>query len=113
MACDGAAIRRVSLPRQANRFHPLVLNRRSGNEGNNRLARSGAKPHHHPLLLLEVITVTGANGVKISLGSWIYDNLFTSWASPKNASLAFAIAFVLVWLGLMWILYRRKIFIKI
>jgi len=64
-------------------------------------------------VLLEVITVTGANGVKIPLGSWIYDNLFASWASPKNASLAFAIAFVLVWLGLMWILYRRKIFIKI
>ena len=33
--------------------------------------------------------------------------------SPINASLAFAIAFVLVWLGLMWILYRRKIFLKI
>src|SRR5919106_1679274 len=47
-----------------------------------------------------------------SLGSWIYKNLFASWASPINASLAFAIAFVLVWLGLMWILYRRKIFIK-
>jgi predicted acyltransferase len=49
----------------------------------------------------------------VSLGSWIYSNLFASWASPLNASLAFAIAFVLVWLGLMWILYRRKIFLKV
>jgi len=64
-------------------------------------------------VLLEVFTVTGANGLKIPLGSWIYNNLFASWASPNNASLAFAIAFVLVWLGLMWILYSRKIFIKI
>ncbi len=48
-----------------------------------------------------------------SLGSWIYQNLFASWASPVNASLAFAIAFVLVWLGLMWILYSRKIFLKV
>lgn len=48
-----------------------------------------------------------------SLGSWIYQHLFASWASPINASLAFAIAFVLVWLGLMWVLYRRKIFLKI
>ena len=48
-----------------------------------------------------------------TLGSWIYQNLFASWASPLNASLAFAIAFVLVWLGLMWILYNRKIFLKI
>ena len=63
--------------------------------------------------LLGVIKVTGPDGSKVSLGSWIYENLFASWASPVNASLAFAIAFVLVWLGLMWILYRRKIFIKV
>jgi predicted acyltransferase len=63
--------------------------------------------------LLGVIKVTGADGAKVSLGSWIYNNLFASWASPINASLAFAIVFVLVWLGLMWILYQRKIFIKV
>jgi predicted acyltransferase len=63
--------------------------------------------------LLGVINVNAADGTKVSLGSWIYDNLFVSWASPVNASLLFAIAFVLVWLGLMSILYRRKIFIKV
>lgn len=63
--------------------------------------------------LLGVIKVTGADGTKVPLGFWIYDQVFTPWASPKNASLAFAIAFVLVWLGLMWILYKRKIFIKV
>ena len=47
------------------------------------------------------------------LGGWIYQNLFGSWMSPVNASLAFAISFVLVWLFFMWLLYRRKIFIKI
>jgi predicted acyltransferase len=47
------------------------------------------------------------------LGGWIYANLFASWASPVNASLAYAISFVLVWLFFMWLLYRRKIFIKI
>ena len=47
------------------------------------------------------------------LGAWIYNTLFASWASPVNASLAFAISFVLVCLGLMWILYHRKIFLKI
>jgi predicted acyltransferase len=49
----------------------------------------------------------------ISLQGWIFQKLFLSWASPINASLAYAIVFVLVWLGLMWILYSRKIFIKI
>lgn len=63
--------------------------------------------------LLGVIKVTGSAGTKVPLGSWIYENLFASWASPINASLAFAIAFVLVWLGIMWMLYRRKIFIKV
>ena len=49
----------------------------------------------------------------ISLQGWIFQKLFLPWASPTNASLAYAIAFVLLWLGLMWILYSRKIFIKI
>jgi predicted acyltransferase len=48
-----------------------------------------------------------------SLGGWIYDRVFASWASPVNASLAFAICFVLVCLVLMWILYRRRIFLKV
>jgi predicted acyltransferase len=47
------------------------------------------------------------------IGGWIYDHIFASWASPVNASLAFAICFVLVCLGLMWILYRRRIFLKV
>jgi predicted acyltransferase len=63
--------------------------------------------------LLGLINLTGADGSKTPLGSWIYDHLFASWASPLNASLAFAITFVLVCLGLMWTLYRRKIFIKV
>ena len=34
-------------------------------------------------------------------------------ASPKNASLLFALAFLLLWLGLTWLLYCRRIFVKI
>ncbi|HSS20454.1 MAG TPA: heparan-alpha-glucosaminide N-acetyltransferase domain-containing protein [Pyrinomonadaceae bacterium] len=64
-------------------------------------------------VLLELINVTGSDGSKVSLGSWLFEKLFASWASPVNASLAFAITFVLVCLGLMWILHRRKIFIKV
>ncbi len=50
---------------------------------------------------------------KISSQGWIFQKLFLPWASPVNASLAYAIAFILLWLGLMWILYSRKIFIKV
>jgi predicted acyltransferase len=63
--------------------------------------------------LLGLIKVPQGDGTQISLQGWIFQNLFLSWASPINASLGYAIAFVLLWLGLMWILYSRKIFIKI
>ncbi|HSE32134.1 MAG TPA: DUF5009 domain-containing protein [Pyrinomonadaceae bacterium] len=62
--------------------------------------------------LLGLIKVN-AGGASVPLQSWIYQNVFASWASPVNASLAFAVAFVLLWLGLMWILYRRQIFISV
>ncbi|HEV2762596.1 MAG TPA: heparan-alpha-glucosaminide N-acetyltransferase domain-containing protein [Pyrinomonadaceae bacterium] len=48
-----------------------------------------------------------------TLQGYLYQNLFASWLSPVNASLAYAVCFVLVWLGLMAILYRKKIFIKV
>ncbi len=50
---------------------------------------------------------------QISLQGWIFQKIFIPWASPINASLAYAICFILLWLGLMWILYSRKIFIKV
>ena len=63
--------------------------------------------------LMGLIKVPRSDGSRIAFKTWIYDGLFRSWAPPYQASLLFAIAFVLLWLGLMWILYRRKIFIKI
>jgi predicted acyltransferase len=63
--------------------------------------------------LLGLIKVPIGDGTKISLHGWIFQNIFLSWLPPYRASLAFAICFILVWLGLMWILYRRKIFIKV
>ena len=44
---------------------------------------------------------------------WIFRNLFLSWAQPINASLFYAIAFILLWLVLMWLLYRKQIYIKV
>ncbi len=63
--------------------------------------------------LLALIKVPASDGTRVSLHSWIYRNLFLSWAPPYRASLAFALAMILVWLGLMWVLYRRRIFIKV
>lgn len=63
-------------------------------------------------VFLDIIPMTGAEGNQISLKESIYNSLLTV-ASPVNASLIFAISFVLVWLFLMWLLYRKKIYIKI
>ena len=50
---------------------------------------------------------------QVGLGTYLFRSIFLPWFSPINASLAWAICYVLVWLGLMWILYAKKIFIKV
>jgi predicted acyltransferase len=52
-------------------------------------------------------------GKFVTLQQVIFNNVFLSWASPINASLAFAICFILLWLFLMWLLYRKGIFVKV
>lgn len=63
--------------------------------------------------LLGIIKVSNSLGESVSLHNYWYNALYTSWLTPVNASLAWALTNVLVWLGLMWILYAKKIFIKI
>jgi predicted acyltransferase len=48
-----------------------------------------------------------------ALKTFIYKNFYESWATPINASLAFAITYVLFWLGVMTIFYKKRIFIKL
>ena len=48
-----------------------------------------------------------------SLKGWIFENLFASWLSPYNASLAFAIVFVLCLFIPSWALYRKGVIIKV
>jgi predicted acyltransferase len=63
--------------------------------------------------LLILIKVNSANGNPTPLKNYLYETLFASWAGAMNGSLAFAILYVLLWLVPMWILYRKKIFIKV
>ena len=53
------------------------------------------------------------NGRSMSLVEAIYQGLFLPWLPPRVASLAFAISFVLLWYGILLILYRRKIILKV
>lgn len=63
--------------------------------------------------LMTIIKLTTATGEEITLKTYIFENFFHSWLSTINASLAYALVYVIIWLGLMWILYAKKIFIKV
>lgn len=63
--------------------------------------------------LMDMITWQTTNGNVVSIKGYLFDTFFLSWLQPINASLAWAIFYILVWLGLMWILYAKKIFIKV
>lgn len=57
--------------------------------------------------------VAGPEGQPVSTQKWIFDNVYLSIAQPIDASLLYAISFILVWLFLMWLLYRKQIFIRV
>jgi predicted acyltransferase len=63
--------------------------------------------------LMILLQVTGSDGGTVSLHRWLHAHLFAPWAAPANASLLFALAYVLIWLGAMAALYRRRIFIRV
>jgi predicted acyltransferase len=63
-------------------------------------------------LIYSVITLT-VDGKSVSLETAIYNATLGAWLPPQLASLSFAVCFVLVWLGVLTVLYRRKIFLKI
>jgi predicted acyltransferase len=60
---------------------------------------------------LLVLIRVGAEGA--SLKAWVFDHVFAPWATSVNASLAYALAYVLVWWGLMWMLYRADIRLRV
>ena len=63
-------------------------------------------------LIYSIIKVD-SDGKRIPLQAWLYQTFFASWLSPVNASLAFAIAFVLFWYGILYVLYRKNIILKV
>ena len=63
-------------------------------------------------LIYSIIKVS-SDGKRIPLQAWLYQTLFASWLTPVNASLAFALAFVLFWYGILDLLYRRNIILKV
>ena len=52
-------------------------------------------------------------GAPTSIQQVIYETGFHSWLSPRNASLGFALCFVLFWFLILWALARKNIILKV
>ena len=63
--------------------------------------------------ILDAIKFTNGQGELVSLKGWIFNSVFLSLASPINASLMYAVCFIFFWLFIMWLLYRKNIYIKV
>jgi len=61
------------------------------------------------LTLWKVADPAGAR----TMYDWIYTHGFASWAGPLNGSLVFAGAYVLLFVALLWLPYRRGWFLRI
>jgi predicted acyltransferase len=52
-------------------------------------------------------------GNSVAIQDAIYQIVFLPWLPPRVASLAFAISFVVLWYGILTVLYRRNIILKV
>ena len=63
--------------------------------------------------ILTLIKATDFDGKDIALKSYIFNHFFAPYFSLINASLVFALVYVLFWYIIMSILYKKSIFIKV
>jgi predicted acyltransferase len=54
-----------------------------------------------------------SEGKRIPLETWLYQTFYLSWLSPINASLAFAVTFVVFWYLILLVLWKRNIILKV
>jgi len=63
--------------------------------------------------ILTMIKVNMPDGNVLTSREWLYESFYSPYFSPINASLAGAVTFILIWLGILWWMYSRKIIIKV
>jgi predicted acyltransferase len=63
--------------------------------------------------LTDRIHVKAADGTLLTIHRWLYQCAFATWLQPIHASLAYAIAIVLVNLAVVYPLYRKRIFLRV
>ncbi|MDP1857932.1 MAG: hypothetical protein Q8K82_04640, partial [Gemmatimonadaceae bacterium] len=63
-------------------------------------------------MIYSLITVS-RDGEVVPIQRVIYERFYASWLEPRNASLLFAVTFVLLWAGILGLLHRKRIFLKV
>lgn len=63
--------------------------------------------------MIYLIKITNSQGETTSAFSYIYKNIFVPFAGNMNGSLLFAIAHIIFFWSLVYVLFKNKIFIKI
>jgi predicted acyltransferase len=62
---------------------------------------------------LYLIKWTQSDGSVVTLKGYLYQTFFTPYATPINASLMFAICFVVAMFAVAWVMWKKKWFIKV
>ncbi|GJM36187.1 MAG: hypothetical protein DHS20C18_51880 [Saprospiraceae bacterium] len=63
--------------------------------------------------IVYTIAWVDASGHHLSLQSWLYQTFYHSWLPAYRASLLYSLTYVFFFWVCAWILYRKKIFIKV
>ncbi|HEY2846348.1 MAG TPA: hypothetical protein VGI80_00935, partial [Pyrinomonadaceae bacterium] len=63
--------------------------------------------------MIAAYRVAGDDGQPVSLQRWVMQHVYLPIAQPIDASWMFAVSFILLWLFLMWLLYRKKVYVKV
>jgi predicted acyltransferase len=62
---------------------------------------------------LGLFRIAGDDGREIAVNRWVYLNWFVPLAAPKNASLLYAVANLVLLFVLLWWMHRRRIFLRV
>ncbi|MBD2702667.1 DUF1624 domain-containing protein [Spirosoma sp. BT702] len=64
--------------------------------------------------IMGLIHVTLPDGKEVGLRDYLYRSFIAPpFTDPRNASLAGAVTFVLIWFGILWWMYRKRVIIKV
>jgi len=64
--------------------------------------------------ILRMIKIADSNGEQINSQTWLYKNwIAVFFSNPYHASLVGAITVIAIWLGILWVMYEKKVIVKV